>query len=155
MAIRESPTMASTGKTAQGAGGYNVPSDYVFVWDTAVDLGVADMDGDGRLDLVGGGGSLIRSACGGVTRLRDEFLSPVLIDTAGSADRVATGDVNGDGRADIVVMDESTGQAQVFLQASASPLSFSWGRCSPRRRARASARARRHGPRRPPRHRDE
>jgi hypothetical protein len=36
-----------------------------------------------------------------------------------AADRVAVGDVNGDGMADIVVLDTTTGQAEILLKTSA------------------------------------
>ena len=104
--------------------GYNPPSLRVLVWDTAADLGLTDMDGDGCPDLVVAGGSAHQV---GVWRWDPVFggaLSPVLVETGGSADRVAVGDVNGDGRADLVTMDESTGQATILLQTSSSPLAF-------------------------------
>jgi hypothetical protein len=125
--LRESPSLPSKGKTslARGALGYNPPSAHVLVWDTTADLGMRDMDGDSCPDLIVAGGAAHQV---GVWRcdpiFRDEFLSPVLVNSPGSCDRVATGDVNGDGRCDLVTMDESTGQASVFLQTSSSPLQF-------------------------------
>ena len=125
--LRESPTLPSKGKTtfARGAEGYEPPTAHTFVWDTASDLGLCDVDEDGCPDLVVAGGSAHQV---GVWRcdpvFRDEFLSPVLLDTPGSADRIATGDVDGDGREDLVTMDETTGQATVLLQLSSSPLAF-------------------------------
>jgi hypothetical protein len=125
--LRESPTKASLGKTSlrRGAEGYEAGVAHVFVWNTAADHGVADMDGDDRPDLVVAGGTAHQV---GVWRcdpvFRDGFLSPVLADTSGSADRVAIGDVDGDGRPDLVTLDETTGQATVLLQTSSPPLAF-------------------------------
>ena len=125
--LRESPTLASQGRPplVRGAAGYQSGVAHTFVWDSTKDLGVCDMDHDGAPDLIVAGGSAHQV---GVWRcdpvFRDGFLSPVLFDTTGSADCVATADVNGDGREDLVTLDESTGQATLLLQTSASPLAF-------------------------------
>lgn len=116
--LRESPTKQSTGKTlARGAPAFHAGAARVFVWDTATEVCCADMDGDGCPDLIVAGGVAHQV---GIWRcdpvFRDEFLAPTLIDTAGSADRVAVADVNGDGKLDLVAMDESTGAGTEMLQ---------------------------------------
>src|SRR5262249_32079593 len=55
---------------------------------------------------------------------RGEFLERFTVDTMAPTVRVATGDVNGDGKADLVTLDEASGEVEVFLQTSSSPLSF-------------------------------
>ncbi len=120
--LRESPTLPS--RPGRGGEAYQVLQ-HAFVWDSAADLCVADVDGDGAPDLVVAGGA---AAQVGVWRCdpvgRSEFLSPVLLDTTVHCDRVAVADVDGDGRLDLVTLDETAGQVKVFRQTSSSPLSF-------------------------------
>lgn len=128
--LRESPTLPSAGGTtikgrfARGASAYG-GTQHVFVWDTSRDMCTGDVDGDGRVDLCVAGGPL---GMLGVWRCDPdhpgEFLPPVLLDVSVSADCIALGDVDGDGRLDLVTLDESTGQPKVFLQSSSSPLEF-------------------------------
>ena len=126
--LRESPTFSwQKGKPlARGTAAYSDSGrPHVFAWNTLADFGTADMDGDGCPDLVAAGGAAHQVGvwrCDPVSR--SEFLTPVLVDVPGNADRVAVGDLNRDGRPDLVTLDESKGEAHVFLQSSSSPLTF-------------------------------
>ncbi|MBF9239542.1 T9SS type A sorting domain-containing protein [Hymenobacter sp. BT683] len=89
-------------------------------------IALGDVNGDGRLDLVvGGGGSgsvgvlLNRSALPGT------FAPAVSYDSGGSYPQdVAVGDVNGDGRADIVVATGNSGSVGILLNSATTPGTF-------------------------------
>ena len=136
--VRESPTLQSKGQTsfrespslpgrpprfARGADAYETHQ-HVFVWDSTADLCLGDLDRDGRPDLVVAGGSAMRvGICPGDPTSPGRFSPMVTIDCPAHCDRVAVGDVNGDGRPDLVCLDETSGRLMLLLQNSA-PLSF-------------------------------
>jgi hypothetical protein len=137
-ALRESPTRPSQSppKLVRGEGS-TLPFSHVFVWDSAADLGGGDLDGDGLADLfVASGPRQTVDVFQGVSRplgtqRYHEWRWRGGLSVASHADRVAVGDVNGDGRCDIVTLDESTGQAHVMLQDPAAPFSFFVGNDPP------------------------
>jgi hypothetical protein len=69
-------------------------------------IALADMDGDGRLDIIAANGgtlSILRGLGNGT------FSPPINIDSINDATSVAVADFNGDGRPDLVVTNSSTG----------------------------------------------
>jgi hypothetical protein len=89
-----------------------------------------DLNGDGLPDLVFADLSPNGNA---VVVLQDatrpgQFLAPVNLPTGGITPSVAVGDLNGDGKADVVAVDfdanGNNGQVTVFLQNPASPGTF-------------------------------
>jgi hypothetical protein len=91
---------------------------------------IADVDGDGFADLVvanEGGGSLGLGSSGVTVILQDSnvartFLAPTTYATARGTTAVAVGDVNGDGRVDLVTANRGgswTGTVSVLMQSSA------------------------------------
>ena len=89
-----------------------------------------DLNGDGVPDLVFAD---LSSTGNAVVVLQDathpgQFLAPLNLPTGGMTPSVAVGDLNGDGKADVVAVHFDTngnnGQATVFFQNSASPGTF-------------------------------
>jgi hypothetical protein len=124
-ALRESPTLLSQQKPpkfARGGDAYR-STEHVLVWDTTADVALADLDGDGRPDLiVAGGGTLACAIYPGDPENPGRFQAPVVRNFGMSCDRVAVGDVNGDGKPDLVCLDESLGRLRPAYQTG--PLAF-------------------------------
>lgn len=139
--LRESPSRPSTGATkrfARGPGAHAQGGvDHVLVWDSLADLGCGDLDGDGRPDLVLANGprQTVDVAFGelveqGGFRYHDWTWfgsTTVSID----ADRVAIGDVDGDGRCEVCVLETSTGKSAILVPDPADPRSFVVGNDPP------------------------
>ena len=95
--------------------------------DSTSDLCVVDVDRDGLPDLV----AITGDPDFDLLVLHNDpaepgtfLLSSQEYFVAGSLSRVAAEDVNGDGLADLVVLDESTGQATLLLNSKVSPGTF-------------------------------
>lgn len=105
-----------------------------FGTETAVNLGtsqlfgrLADLDGDGKPDIISANG-----ASSGIQILRNtsssgsvSFAPSVTVTTGSSPGRIAIGDIDGDGRLDIVVAHAGSNTLKIFHNAS-SPGSFSF-----------------------------
>jgi hypothetical protein len=78
---------------------------------------VADVDGDGRDEL------LVRAADGTLEhwRLRGTSVTRQPLGKLASTKAIAAGDLNGNGRADLVVVDLATGHAEAWLSSGSLP----------------------------------
>jgi FG-GAP-like repeat len=111
-----------------GDGTFRQPVSYEVAAGGRASLLVADMDGDGRPDvLVGGlgGVSILPANANGTLRF------PVTFTNSGDAFSMAIGDFNGDGQSDIAVANGSAGTVTVLLRTGAlafgHAMSFSVG----------------------------
>ena len=89
----------------QGAGGVLGPSTHVATYDSPAAVSVADLNGDGRLDVVvshfgWGSVSVYLQSSSGVLEAEQRFSAPYGSPLPG---QMAVGDFNADGRADIVI----------------------------------------------------
>jgi VCBS repeat protein/FG-GAP repeat protein len=96
--------------TNQGNGTFAAEQDYVLP-NTAVSLAAGDFNGDGRMDVaVGVSGGFGGSGPNGVYILFGQANGalglPVKIDSSFNPSGLAAGDINGDGRADLIVADQ-------------------------------------------------
>jgi len=102
IAIRESPSKGYYGKNT-GKGFFDVFTEVSLGISHATDAAICDLDGDGDLDLAVAGdgpdGSCVVLQDGHVTVLKMSEPTPLVLQ---GGVRVAVGDVNGDGRLDVV-----------------------------------------------------
>jgi hypothetical protein len=89
-------------------------------------IAVGDLNGDGELDIVTANATLGTTNPNGLSVLlqsgNGKFLPAVNYSTGEAVNSVTVGDVNGDGRADLIVAD--SGGVSILLQNSASPGTF-------------------------------
>ncbi|MDR3456038.1 MAG: immunoglobulin domain-containing protein [Verrucomicrobiae bacterium] len=98
---------------------------------------VRDLDGDGRPDMVvpnSGDGtvSLLQNIGAPGTLTTYSFAPKIDIATGAGADRVAVGDLNGDGRPDLAVANGNAGTVSVLQNIITSPGSFTAGSFAPK-----------------------
>ncbi len=87
-----------------------------FFFSAAHDAGIADVDGNGHLDLLVAGSTM--SGIGLTTFLNNgtgTFQDPVSFAPSGLGDPLAIADFNGDGRPDVVMANRSTNRFSLFL----------------------------------------
>jgi hypothetical protein len=94
---------------------------------TITGLGVGDVDGDGRLDVLANGSGSVRvfrntTPVGAATL---SFAPPTLVSLAGIGSGLAVGDIDGDGRLDIA-RGNGVGSIQIALNQSSGPGSISF-----------------------------
>lgn len=116
-------------QTAPGSGQYQAATSYP-VGGLPNDVQLADVNGDGKLDAI----VADNASSGRVIILPQDpanpghFLAPVTLATPNAASGVAVGDINGDGKLDIVAGTSDTsgnnGAAVIFYQNAAAPGSF-------------------------------
>jgi hypothetical protein len=96
-------------------------------------VGVGDLDGDGRADLVGFDDNtqeVVFSKFDGKSFSQDATVDTSRSGLDGKISRVATGDVNGDGKADLVLVGKKNVSVGVNHSSSGQGIeiqSFSWG----------------------------
>ncbi|HEY7454688.1 MAG TPA: VCBS repeat-containing protein [Thermoleophilaceae bacterium] len=111
--------------TAAGAGTPNFAGPFQIVTPAAPKfVGVTDANGDGKLDLAlahsGGGASLLLNATP-VAASQPAFSGPIELDAGEMPAAVTSGDINRDGKADLVYADSgasSFGNAQVLINTT-------------------------------------
>jgi VCBS repeat protein/FG-GAP repeat protein len=111
--------------TAAGAGTPNFAGPFQIVTPAApMFVGATDANGDGKLDLAlahsGGGASLLLNATP-VAASQPAFSGPIALNAGEMPLSVTSGDINGDGKADLVYADSgagSFGNAQVLINTT-------------------------------------
>ena len=96
---------------------------------STVTIAIGDVDGDGKLDLVVGGGngtqaiSVYRNMATPGSITTNSFAPPVEFAAAGWVNDVAMGDINGDGKPDIALVSQLSSYFSIFQNVS-TPGSF-------------------------------
>ncbi len=94
-----------------GDGTFQPAVNYSSGSDSSAFVAIADVNGDGKLDILSADGCWTSCSVGGMSVLLGNgdgtFQAPVLYDSGGfGVTSIAVGDLNGDGRPDVVVTDE-------------------------------------------------